>query len=759
MSSAASSYTVHLGFWTNWSQGKIQGATVTLTRDRGAFLIAFLAIFVGMAGKSFWRLGCFCLHRYFSSHDREDGLYHQRQAILRNSDTAQDGAWRMFMSLLAWRSGQRASRPFMRLLPLIFFALFTAAAFGIASIFSSRVTTDTLNEVLLTGEKCGAIDPYKPNDTSKILTLIMPHNAKLSSSSLNYGLQCYTNSTNTDGCNLYIKPQLPLKSNRGIACPFGDDICVLPNDNLMMDTGYLDSLEHFGLNTAPDERFQLRLTHTCAVIKTEGYTETFNDTQFGPIVRYLYGGMVYNDGALGDGDMNGTRWTYEIPINNSYIPTDGSHSGETSRYEYTVGIESHYGTPDESLLPFGYNKWRPITALLREDADVEAVFLAAPNIRFAQQVDDPFFSAHKVADDIVDLDTGESLNSYLQDEPMRTLACANQMQYCNPNLPVGQRCEPLRGINDPRRSAELKKIFGEGKHFDILKYADSAWTSAYMSMHHLLGFVGASAIKARYGLSYGYQGPLPDNQWQLEAEFWIKGTLASIQDAFATAANGPPEEMYEFLDQPLKNDTTPWNLCKNQKIVSTKFSSFNVLGISLILLLGIWIIVLDMGLEPTVAWWQRRQYKKHQLRDEYYAESKEGHPLYAALEWSHTSTLQLQRLAHEEAGFGTWSACDGDTPVTLPGQRLASLNLTDVKHPELKRLKESPKEWDAIIASKPWGLRRNDTGMDTLVEESVSDKKEQGVDDEIDGVMGMMSPISAARSLGLPAPGVGPRRS
>lgn len=49
--SSTTNYEVHLGFWTNWSHGQIQGATVTLTRRNGGFLIAFLAIFIGMVGK------------------------------------------------------------------------------------------------------------------------------------------------------------------------------------------------------------------------------------------------------------------------------------------------------------------------------------------------------------------------------------------------------------------------------------------------------------------------------------------------------------------------------------------------------------------------------------------------------------------------------------------------------------------------------------------------------------------------------------
>jgi hypothetical protein len=37
---------IHLGFWINWSQGRIAGATYTVTHRDGGFLIAFLAFFI-----------------------------------------------------------------------------------------------------------------------------------------------------------------------------------------------------------------------------------------------------------------------------------------------------------------------------------------------------------------------------------------------------------------------------------------------------------------------------------------------------------------------------------------------------------------------------------------------------------------------------------------------------------------------------------------------------------------------------------------
>lgn len=47
-------------------------------------------------------------------------------------------------------------------------------------------------------------------------------------------------------------------------------------------------------------------------------------------------------------------------------------------------------------------------------------------------------------------------------------------------------------------------------------------------------------------------------------------------------------------------------------------------------------------------------------------------------------TLQLQRLAHEELGLGTWTRCDKDVPVTARFERLGVLDVTERTHPRLK---------------------------------------------------------------------------
>lgn len=118
------------GFWINWTHGHVQGATLTVNKRMGGFLIAFFALYVSATGHSLWTLCCFVLHRYFSSSKPQDGLYHQRQVILRNSESAHTGAFAVFWTAYSWR--KVAERPWRRLTPLLIFSLALGGAFVVA---------------------------------------------------------------------------------------------------------------------------------------------------------------------------------------------------------------------------------------------------------------------------------------------------------------------------------------------------------------------------------------------------------------------------------------------------------------------------------------------------------------------------------------------------------------------------------------------------------------------------------------------------
>jgi hypothetical protein len=91
-------------------------------------------------------------------------------------------------------------------------------------------------------------------------------------------------------------------------------------------------------------------------------------------------------------------------------------------------------------------------------------------------------------------------------------------------------------------------------------------------------------------------------------------------------------------------------LITSQKIKSTDYTSFSVLGLALTLSLGGIFIVVSYILEPVALLIQRR--KKHKG--------------YALLEWTLNETLQLQSLAHESQSEGNWTRSLGIMPNKIP---------------------------------------------------------------------------------------------
>jgi len=107
---------IFVGFWQNRLFNHVQGATLTLDRQRGALLIAFVALFVAASGRGFWKLVRFLLHFFHSTQQQHDGIYHQTQAILRNDGLALDAAQELLWATRVWRG--RAKRSAQRLTPI-----------------------------------------------------------------------------------------------------------------------------------------------------------------------------------------------------------------------------------------------------------------------------------------------------------------------------------------------------------------------------------------------------------------------------------------------------------------------------------------------------------------------------------------------------------------------------------------------------------------------------------------------------------------
>lgn len=180
----------------------------------------------------------------------------------------------------------------------------------------------------------------------------------------------------------------------------------------------------------------------------------------------------------------------------------------------------------------------PIPELQRPAADVSLAFLSANDVPFSQQSDDSWYSAHlPITDTFTMHNVTTNMTLYYRDDPVRVLGCTSRYQYCNPNLEPNISCTPLTGIFAVQPLAEsLWKTEQQGAMFN--------WSSSTI-LHNAIGLIevlsklGTSSLTARHKWADGKQGPIPDNQWQLDVEHWFTTILADLQRAAVDVVTGP----------------------------------------------------------------------------------------------------------------------------------------------------------------------------------------------------------------------------
>ncbi|KAG5764700.1 hypothetical protein H9Q69_007554 [Fusarium xylarioides] len=100
-------------------------------------------------------------------------------------------------------------------------------------------------------------------------------------------------------------------------------------------------------------------------------------------------------------------------------------------------------------------------------------------------------------------------------------------------------------------------------------------------------------------------------------------------------------------------DGAVWeSMCDNQRTRDTQGTlNFSVLGLSLLIGLGSYVILISFVLEFFLAWTQK----------------KLGRGLYRAKRWERDDTLQQMRLLYEIQGAGVWKGTTEDFPRTTSG--------------------------------------------------------------------------------------------
>jgi hypothetical protein len=212
-----------------------------------------------------------------------------------------------FLALLtAWRTS--SVKAIRRTALGLLLAIFCTVAFTLAGGFSSQVQLGSDNlggAVLLNGDNCAIL----PDITSLEQQVSWEKTvAKFFYTASNYVQQCYSqNSTGITDCNYFVTQRLPGYIDATAPCPFNDSICRSNSSNLELDTGFVDSHTHLGINAPPNERIFFRRKLQCAPLVTEGY-----NSPNGNFTQYNYGHQWVSTSQPGTEDRPYYNFTYEV---------------------------------------------------------------------------------------------------------------------------------------------------------------------------------------------------------------------------------------------------------------------------------------------------------------------------------------------------------------------------------------------------------------------------------------------------------------
>lgn len=163
----------------------------------------------------------------------------------------------------------------------------------LAGLFSSAVTQRS-SSVLLRPIVCGSwkdLDPSSANtweneDIVRSVDLASMSRQNLITSSRLYRT-CNESSSLLEHCfALGDWPMSP--SSTHVPCPFGSDLCSV-KDAVSLDTGYLNSQFHLGINAPAGDSIDFRRVATCAPLHVRGFSSAVVSQDGQNVTGYYYG--------------------------------------------------------------------------------------------------------------------------------------------------------------------------------------------------------------------------------------------------------------------------------------------------------------------------------------------------------------------------------------------------------------------------------------------------------------------------------------
>ena len=596
---------IYQGCWINWSRGsRILGSTLTLSTANSTLLTNLLALFVTMAAGQCWTILRFTLHQIRASFpERQSSLLHNKQqVVLRNATTAITTA--QLLLSLRWASRKFVSEAQPSSIPLVAFAVFSAAFFLAAGVFSNTLA-NAGPYVLSRSPWCGFWNQTYLSVTQsgvdgalgsiEVLTLFQEsvakreHDVKLS---VEYAQGCYLGqSTGSSNCDTFQTSAIEFSTVNTKDCPFMSEICRSDVDTVVFDTGLLDSHTDLGINAANRDRLSYRRVTKCTVLdgskQTTGFVNQSTSMEGQPTLKIARANF-------GPSISWGKNETYSY---SNFADFYTNFAGEWSM-SYQLGSDWAYA--NASVQNQGYSTFTPIPELAKALADADFVLLYLGFTgSYVKPIDDPWFSAHQP----FHLNTSVPLlkTTYARDSPISTLGCTEQHQLC-----TVEQCTPLLGFGQVQDYIEAKMNPNPVQNITLDRLMAAVGDASLGQITNILAYINdpVLAIDQRISESHTISLPLPNDQWKKEAEYWQVVSLAQLQRTIVEYGTGQIAAQPQYLI-PASTDAEKW-ICQNLMIRSTVYQSFSILALSLIVLVGLAVILLSFTIEQVSTWLSRR---------------------------------------------------------------------------------------------------------------------------------------------------------
>lgn len=215
---------------------------------------------------------------------------------------------------------------------------------------------------------------------------------------------------------------------------------------------------------------------------------------------------------------------------------------------------------------------------------------------------------------------------YAARDPVGVLGCASQWQYCNP---VDGHCSVLSGLQIAVNDVHAKQLFSP-RQMAVANRINLAGKAGYL-MLMASEYLGSSFMVASSLLVDTLGDGLPDNQWVLELNHWMRVGFTAMQIGLNWWATG--DGIADHDQYKIAPTTDEQWMCANQLVQRDDYASFSLLGIVLILVIGGVIIAAQLMLNRVANF--------HRQRWTHYDAKSTMPPFNAA------SLLQIQRMAFE----------------------------------------------------------------------------------------------------------------